>query len=154
MADALEYTGIAPDWITWLLGDDSTVQENARGGVREITLPQVKDAADAETRYPAVLIGPPVWEETLLGNGDRVVWAIGRYEVTAVGLLYQIRVLEQIAARFKPLLHGQPNRTPPHGGYISSCAFKRPVRSPQTVGDLTFMRVGGIFRIKVRLSNN
>jgi hypothetical protein len=152
MPDAVEITGVAPDFLVSVLSADATIQEKATGGVREITLSQAKNAAERDTMYPAVLIGPPVWEQNAKGNGNTIIWTRGRFEVTAIGLLHQIRTLEEIAGRFKPLLHGYTGY-PPHGGYINSCDFIRPVRTPQTVGELTFIKVGGLYRIAARTSS-
>lgn len=147
-----EITSVSSTFFYDRLAGYAPIQAAGSKGYHDLEIPQADTATERAALYPCVLIGPPVWEQNGKGNGNVIIWAIGNVEVVAIGLSTDFRKLEAIAKHFYPRLHGFFGDTS-NGGYINSSDWIRPVRLPQTTEDVTFLRIGGLYRVKARLSS-
>lgn len=148
-----EITSVPANFFYDRLGSYAPLTTAGSKGYHDIEIQQANTATERGEIYPCILIGPPVWETIAKGNGNVIIWAVGRYEVVAIGLSADFRKLEAIAAHFYPRLHGFVGSVT-GGGYINSSDWIRPVRTPQTTDNITFLRVGGLYRVKARFSSS
>jgi hypothetical protein len=154
MSTATEITSVPIDFIYGILSNDSQLTVFGMKAIYPSgEIPQVNNESERAGRYPGVLIGSPVYDPDLLGGGGNLIWSPTYHEVVAIDLSWNFRVLEQLAGRIHQLLH-TASGSAPGGGYVNSCRRRRPVRVTQTTNGISFLRVGGLYLLRPRMSNS
>lgn len=138
-----------------LNGDAQLAPNGSLGskGTHNTEIPQSNTAAARDAIYPCVFFSLDVSNRFRLGNGNHILgWPV-IFQVIAYGEKKDMAKLESIADRIHLLLHGF-NGSISGGGYISNCTGIQPVYRFEPGGEVTFLRVGGFFRILARSSNS
>jgi len=150
--NAFEYTSVISAFLTETLRGDAVLTNLIGTRVYDSERPQAKDQAQLAALYPCVLFYIRAYSRALLGNGDNIVWVPSEAVVIGMDISLSWTRLEPIAARIYQLLHGNNGVNVTTGGYINTCTFRRPEKVPETVNDVHYKRLGGVFEIAARLS--
>ncbi len=105
------------------------------------------DPAPAEATYPFLVIRY-LGGATLINNGATIVWDDLLFHVEAYSDLNDFVVLAPITAEVRGALHKQFGVT--SDARVVSCIHEIPTKSREVADNVSLLRVGGQYRVKVQ----